>query len=158
MSSLRFPEILIGRTWCGKVTGDLSTVAMSSGQRRGECDTTAGDLYSHIVWIGKWHGNGDGVVWAITADTKTTASAGDGSNNRCLKVCITVYSNGLTGAKAFYAGNRDNCCAHFGGSTYCSAPCCTNSLDNNGLAVYASINDNLLTNAKVCHTCDFNIV
>jgi hypothetical protein len=31
--SLRFPDILIGLTWCRNIAGDLRTIVMSYGQR-----------------------------------------------------------------------------------------------------------------------------
>ena len=113
------------------------------------------------VRFSKRHSDGDGVgraMYHVTGCQNDARAGGDGSNNCCLRVCTIVYGDGLTDAKACHAGNRDNCCTRFGGSTHCGASCCTNNRDNSGLAVCTCIDNNLLTNAKACHTGDFNIV
>ena len=137
MSSLRFPEILIRFTWCWNVTGDLRTIVMNPDQRFSEGDTAAGNLCTKIVCIIKRLGNCYGVDWAVIAAAKSRACDYDRGDNCRFSVYTVIYCNGLTGAKAFYTGNGDNCCPNVGGSNYRGSPCCANSRDYSSLAIYA---------------------
>src|SRR5215470_20114864 len=97
------PEILVGRAWRGKACSDLRPAGMRLSQRGREGDAGAGNLRAGRMRKGERRGDGD---------SGAAPAAGRGGDNRRLVVRATVNGNGLAGAKASPAGNRENGRSH----------------------------------------------
>src|SRR6185437_264183 len=144
---MSLPVILVRRTGRGNVVGDLHAFGMWPGQRSGESDAGAGDLFTSRMRMSEWRGY-------IDCGGAETSHGGD---NRCVSIRAAADGDGLTIVKTHRVSDRDHSGAHAGGGAHCGGACRAHRRDDGGLAVRSGTDHDLLASVKTFHAGNLNV-